>query len=252
MAPTIMKLDDTNYAEWSILMRAVLVRQGLWDVTSGTTTRPLGSDNSKAIISWRKKNDEACAEITLNLDPAQLPHVHSTDAATLWLNLETVHQSRGLGTRLSGHRNFFQMRKDDEQAMTAWIAAVRRAAFRLQKIGANITDEDLILVLTSGLPVTYEAFVITLDATPEADLTLEFVVKRLLNEDSRQNQVPAISTTTTALAASTSGQPRTPIERITCFNCLKKGHYKVNCPNPASTTPGAAAAAFATVEEYAF
>ena len=127
MAPQIPKLDDSNYAEWSVFMRALLVRQGLYDLVAGTVTRPLGSPNSTAVRPWQKKNDTAVAEITLNLDPSQLPHAHALDAVKLWTDLEAVHQARGLGTRLSRRRDFFQMRKSDDQTMKAWIADVRRA-----------------------------------------------------------------------------------------------------------------------------
>lgn len=244
MAPLISKLDDNNYAEWSILMRAVLVHQGLWDIVSGSTPCPLGSPNSNAVRAWVKKNDQACTEITLNLDPAQLPHAHHTDANVLWCKLENVHQARGLGTRLSRRRDFYQMRKRDDQTMTAWIADVRRAVFRLKAIGATVTEEDHILVVTSSLPPSFEQFVVTLDATPESKLTLELVHCRLLNEDSRQRPSPSSSITTLAAAART--RTRTPIELITCFHCMRKGHYKAQCPD---LQPAAANAA---AEEHAF
>ncbi len=118
MLPSILKLDDSNYTEWSILMRAVLVRQGLWDITSGDTSCPQGSPNSTTVHAWVKKNNQACVEITLNLDPVQLPHVHHTDANLLWCELESVHQARGLGTCLARRHDLYQMRKRDDQMMT--------------------------------------------------------------------------------------------------------------------------------------
>ncbi|TFK84664.1 hypothetical protein K466DRAFT_577211 [Polyporus arcularius HHB13444] len=154
MSLSISKLDDSNYAEWSILMRAMLVRQGLWDITSGNTPCPHGSPNSTA--------------------------------------LESVHQARGLGTRLARRRNLYQMRKCNDQTMTTWIADVRRAVFHLKAIGASITDEDHILVVTSGLLPSFEHFVVTLDATLESELTLELVHRRLLNEDSCQHPFPSL------------------------------------------------------------
>ncbi|RDX40781.1 hypothetical protein OH76DRAFT_1365662 [Lentinus brumalis] len=210
MSPSISKLDDSNYAEWSILMRAVLVRQGLWDVVSGDTPCPQGSPNSTA--------------------------------------LESVHQARGLGTRLARRRDLYQMRKRDDQTMTAWIADVRRAVFRLKAIGASITDEDHILVVTSSLPPSFEHFVVTLDVTPESELTLELVHRRLLNEDSRQHLFPSSSSTVALVATAAAARPRTrtPIELITCFYCMRKGHYKAQCPD---LQPAAANAA---VEEHAF
>ncbi len=89
-------------------------------------------------------------------------------------------------------------------------------------------DEDHILVITSSLPPSFEHFVVTLDATPESELTLELVHHCLLNEDSRQHPFPLLSSAVVLVAAAAAARPhtRTPIELITCFHCMRKGHYK--------------------------
>ena len=129
--------------------------------------------------------------------------------------------------------------KTPEQSMSAWVASVRQAAHQLRYIGADITDEDITLVLLNGLPLTYEQLAVALDSTPPDDLTLEYVVTRLLNEESRQNATLA-SSSNTALAAAT--KLRTPLARITCFKCGQKGHYQVNCPQASTTAKQPAAA----------
>ncbi|KAH9912942.1 uncharacterized protein B0H18DRAFT_850622, partial [Fomitopsis serialis] len=146
----IFKLDETNYAEWAVVMQALLVRKGLWEVTGGTAKeRPMGSDSAKTVKA-----------------------------------LETMHQARGLGTRLSLRRKFYAMKMTS--SMQAWIAAVASAAFRLEAAEVTVTDEDQILVLMNGLPDSYVSFAISLDATPPDDLTLDYAIVRLINEYERQ------------------------------------------------------------------
>ena len=48
--------------------------------------------------------------------------------------------------------------------MSNWIADIQQAVFRLNKVGYTATDEDKILVLTQGLPPSYDPFIISLDA----------------------------------------------------------------------------------------
>ncbi|PIL29497.1 transcription factor [Ganoderma sinense ZZ0214-1] len=262
MSPGFAKLDDTNYAEWRMFMEAQLMKQGVLTVATGETTRPPGADTANAVKAWKKKNQIALSEIILGLTPSQLGHVRGiADAHPAWTALETVHRSRGLGTRLSLRRDFYTMAKRDDQPMTSWISDVNKAAFQLKDIGAEVSDEDIMVVLTIGLPSSYENFLVSLDATPTDDLTLEYVIRRLVNEDSRQAQSLPASSSPTAYAATTRfqrpgpsapatqlGQPRgkVPLSEITCFNCGAKGHYQQKCPLPLKPFRDRAALAVAT------
>jgi hypothetical protein len=125
------------------------------------------------------------------------------------------------------------MTKTPEQPMSDWIAEVNRIAFQLEEIGVNVSDEDKILVLTQGLPEEYRQFIITLDATPSTQLTIDDVTSRLINEESHHVNVP--DAPDGAYNAITTLRNHTPLERITCFHCGKKGHYQSNCPMSSST-----------------
>ncbi|CDO74229.1 hypothetical protein BN946_scf184730.g1, partial [Trametes cinnabarina] len=66
------------------------------------------------------------------------------------------------------------------------------------------------------------------------------VIKRLVNEDGPCRCLPfppPRAPDDVALAAIT--KPRTPIERITCFKCTKKGHYQRDCPQLNETASAA-------------
>ena len=56
------------------------------------------------------------------------------------------------------------MTKRADQSMSSWIADVQQATFHLKEVGYTATDEDKILVLTQGLPLSYDPFIISLDA----------------------------------------------------------------------------------------
>lgn len=237
MSPGFSKLDDKNYAEWRMFMQAQLMKQGVWGVATGEVTRPPGADTNNAVKAWKKKNDNALSEIILGLTPSQLGHVRGiTDAHPAWTALETVHRSRGLGTRLSLRRDFYSMVKGEDQTMTSWISNVNQMAFQLRDIGATVSDEDVMVALTKGLPPVYENLLVSLDATPTDDLTLEYVIRRLVNEDSRQAQSSLPSSSSPAAYAATrfhtAPRGKIPLSEITCFNCGNKGHYQQKCPHP--------------------
>jgi hypothetical protein len=179
------KLNDTNHGPWKQLMKALLVRKDLWDVVSGVETLPSGSPNTKAVRTFRKRQAQAGAEIILHVEPSQLPFIDNDDPKEVWDTLTSMHQARGMATRLTVRRQFWKLEKGDG-GVQAFISNARRLANHLIEIGVTVDDEDIILVLTGGLPSSYENFVVSLDSTPPSELTLEYVVTRLLNEEACQ------------------------------------------------------------------
>ena len=235
-APTFALLNESNYHEWAFFMEAVLVRKDLLGIVDGSVTQPVGSPNSKAVKAFLHKQKLARAEIILRISPSQLPHVRDPDPKVIWENLHALHQSRGFASRLSLRRCFITMKKGDTQSIQSWVADVRRVAFQLSEIDVTVPDEDVILVLTAGLPSSYESFIISLDAVSPSSLTLDFVVSRLLNEEARQG-IPATNSSSSAMVAT---RTKTPLAQITCFKCGKKGHYQSNCPDQDTKTASVA------------
>ena len=230
------KLGEENYPVWKVYMEAMLVRKSLMDIVDGTKVMLMGSPGSKAVIAFRRAQAEACAEIILCLEPSQLPHARSADPKVIWDELDAVHRSRGFATRLALRRKFLFLMKKTDQPMQSWIAEVRDAAHRLLNADAKASEEDIILVLTQGLTSEFDNFVVTLDATATSDLTLDYVIAHLLNEEARQGVIRQ-SAADSALAATST---RHNLQNITCFLCQKKGHYQSHCPqrqNIASSTP---------------
>jgi hypothetical protein len=243
----IMKLNNENYEVWRVLMEALLSKKDLHDVAFGHIPRPPGNQN--AAISWDRKNREAKAEMILNVQIDQLAHMTDDNAADIWLELERVHRARGFATRITLRRKFLTMRMQAGQRMASWIGDVRNAAFLLSRTHVAVDDEDIILVLTMGLPAVYNPFVIALDATDAAALTLDYVITRLLNEETRilglglAPKIPAATSRQPAneAMAATESTGRRPLALITCFSCGNKGHYQRDCPSKSTSTATAAA-----------
>src|SRR5882672_8598877 len=101
------------------------------------------------------------------------------------------------------HHHLFHMTKQDSQTIQMWIATVKHIAYQhgqtadlsmaiypdeatraraFAEAKARL-DEDIILVLTSGLPSGYDMLIVNLDATPTERLTLDYVITHLLNEE---------------------------------------------------------------------
>lgn len=247
------KLGESNYSSWSMMMEADLIVKGLFtDIveisvdTVDSEGSPRSQDDIDAEIEKKRikrsagKMAEARSRMILSVEPGQLVHMRNKDPLEVWEDLKAVHRARGFATVLSHRRKFLTMKMLKGQKMSGWIGEVKSQAFEMEELGIVVADQDIILALTMGLPHSYEPLIIAFDNTPATDLTLEYVIIRLLNDEIRQKTTPGGTTTTSTADTKTNNldvamlaqatKPRTPLEQITCYFCDDKGHYKQDCP----------------------
>jgi len=235
-----IRLDNSgNYSNWKVYMKAELISKDLWDYVNGSTSRPTGSDNSKAVKSFVNKSRLACAAIIKHLDPSQYPHCESENPVEIWNNLESIHMARGFGSRQAMMRRFINLRWTDETSMEQWIAEVRHLASQLKQLKADVTDQWIILVLTNGLPSRFDSFVESLDSVPPDMLTLDYVVGRLLNASAIYQMNIKVEADRVEAAMSARLKHWKTAHRgqevdgdmHQCHNCRGFGHYRKDCPS---------------------
>lgn len=224
-------LNHTNYAEWVLRMEAILIRGGFWGLVTGNEA--LGKDevDEKKKKAFAQRQAQCRAEIVLRVEDSQLPHMADCDPKAIWNALASVHCARGFGSRLQLRRHFITATMKKDQSMEGWIGEVRSRSNRLKVIDVSVSDEDIIVVLTAGLPSSYAPVIISLDSVKATELTLDFVITQLLNEESHQVissepnvEVKKEEPDNVAMLSACS---------IQCFYCLEKGHFASVCPQKA-------------------
>ncbi|THU82724.1 hypothetical protein K435DRAFT_690965, partial [Dendrothele bispora CBS 962.96] len=93
----------------------------------------------------------------------------------------------GFSMALSMWQKFFTMKKVKGQKILAWIVEAKAQAFEMEEVGLQVTDLDVILALTMGLPLSFNGLTIELNATPYEELTIDHVATQLLSEEICQN-----------------------------------------------------------------
>ncbi|KAF8813237.1 hypothetical protein BYT27DRAFT_7085019 [Phlegmacium glaucopus] len=101
----------------------------------------------------------------------------------VWESLAKVHRAQGFGSRLQLCRYFITATMIEGQTMESWIGEVQTCTHCLENIDITVSDEDMIVILTAGLPLSYTPVVISFDALDPEKLTLNFVINCLLNEE---------------------------------------------------------------------
>ena len=245
-------LNESNYSEWSMRMESELVWKGLWDVVFCDITSQ-GRDPGEVLAEtekWKgrrsaKRMAEARAEMILRADRSQLVHMRDRDPLMVWDTLTRVHRARGLATRLALRRKFLTATKGEGETMLAYVGRVQAMAFELECINVGVTEEDRILALTMGLDVSYESFVISLDGTPTENLKVEYVISRMLNEETRRTNMEGLTGRTgddlgsvvmyaadrkpgrRRVEGGDTGRPRR------CYCCGEEGHIRAQCKKKA-------------------
>jgi len=230
-------LNHTNYAEWSIRMEAILVRADLWDLVTGDEVLEKDEMDEKKLRGFRKRQATCKAEMVLKVDDSQLAHMNNADPKAIWDSLAKVHRARGFGSRLQLRRHFITATMTKDQTIESWIGEVRTRARRLESIEVKVSDEDVIVVLTAGLPISYTPVVISFDAVEPEKLTLDFVVTRLLNEEARQTSHSVDKwedDENTAMRAEKLNRFSEKLNKVAatvqCYYCLELGHFSSSCP----------------------
>ncbi|KAF9441460.1 hypothetical protein P691DRAFT_683870 [Macrolepiota fuliginosa MF-IS2] len=195
-------LNNENYYNWKIYIEAVLVRKGLWPI------------------------------IILHVTPPQLAHCSHTNPMIILNTLADVHAPHGCSTIISLHHQLHKLCLEHSETMAAYIAHGCHLIGLLSKAGQIIPSDDLLLAITAGLPHSYDAFLISLDALSNSEYALDTIILHLINEYTCQTPTTSgphtqaqLMTTAPSDDAMAITTPHCPILEITCYHCNQKGHY---------------------------
>jgi gag-polypeptide of LTR copia-type/Zinc knuckle len=118
---------------------------------------------------------------------------------------------------------------DPDMSMQDWITKVEELACHLEAIKSPMIPIDIINTLTHDLPDSYAPFVVLINSLLDdpnyvADLvTVQEVIKHLLNEEAWQAEANHIDIGTSALLARNHRKP------TTCYNCGESSHLRFDC-----------------------
>ena len=82
MSSNIEKLNRENYDTWKMQMKAILVKDDLWEYVDGTISKPQAADEASL---WNKRDGKVQADIILAVSSSELCHVkHCKTSHEIW------------------------------------------------------------------------------------------------------------------------------------------------------------------------
>lgn len=238
-------LNGGNYVFWKTKVRAILIRDDLWDIVS--EPKPVQVNDA-----WTKRNNKAMAYITLSVEDNQLIHfAHFDNAFDVWQALSRKYERSTFGSRLYLRRKLYGIHYRSGP-MCKHIDLIMEVVGLLRGSGKPLEDEEIVAVLLVSLPESYAGLVTALEGRDEADLTVEYVTGKMLDEYQRRiengesNENNSEVALQSAVVAHNKGSNNHRIssnkgekgerngqrdnkETRTCFFCSKPGHVKADC-----------------------
>ena len=92
-AVKFLRLNHTNYPEWSMQMEAVLVRADYWELVTGDEALVEGEMDQTKVKAFCKRQAACKAKMILRVDNSQLAHMNSNDSKVIWDSLAKVHHA---------------------------------------------------------------------------------------------------------------------------------------------------------------
>jgi len=279
--PQIEKLRGaTNYHTWRSIATTFLDIMGVWDVVTGKTPKPDGTDTI-AEASWVHLSQRAKGFILLNIDRGLMPLISAApDAQTAWAKLEEKFDRKTPTSLHALLKTIVTLRCSNKREIAAhiekydelWQRLLERTSEATSRSkDANTTSKDVleaVLLPLANSEVAKGAFFLTslpstLDnvvdnITTKESATYSEVCTRLL--DLYPSEQPADNNTAFAAVNNNHNDKGKRKEQKVCTYCKSKGfrglgHLVAECRTRKKDTGGQASAAAALVDTnkgYAF
>ena len=281
--PQIEKLRGAaNYHTWRSIATTFLDIMGVWDVVTGKSPKPDGTDTAKP-ASWVHLSQRAKGFILLNIDRGLMPLISSTqDAPTAWAKLEEKFDQKTPTSLHSLLKTIVTLRCSNKREIASHIEKYHELWQRLlertsegttQSTTATTTSKDTleaVLVPLANSNMAKGAFFLTTlptsldnvvdNLTTKQSATYDDVCTKLLDLYSQENPVEtntAFTTSTTNVSRSDRGKRKE--DKVYTY-CKSKGFHGigplvVDCCTQKRDASGKASAATAIEDRpggYAF
>lgn len=198
-------------------MEMLLKREELWYVINVAKPNPV-------VAAWTKADEKCFATIVLYVEDSQLNLMKDCESAkAVWDKIKEYHQKATMTSRVSLLKRICSLNLTEGGNMEAHLFELEELFDRLTCAGQAMEDSLKIAMIHRSLPDSYGNLVTALESRPEADITIDFVKRRILDEHQRRVERSG-DVAEKVMKLQSKGQ-----KKMVCYHCQKPGHIRRNC-----------------------
>ncbi|CAB0007771.1 unnamed protein product [Nesidiocoris tenuis] len=231
----IKQFDGKGFATWKIRIRAALDELGIANVIKSESS----TMSEKAFIPANRKAKNIIIQC---LHDRVLHGVQDKETAKEIMDtLEKTYSRSGLSEQIALKEKLSNL-KFRNGSLSTYFEEFDCVVTNLINAGAEIQEKELVTILLSGMPRSYNSVTASLDIlfSNEDKIDIHFVKNKLLLEESRQRKQghrDNVALSPSAFMGHTRGRGKLPSYRgiannfqYRCHKCRSFGHKRTECP----------------------
>ena len=170
-------------------MRMVLIGKDAWDIVNGEEVLSENATN-KERLHFRKRENHALATICLSVSPEIKIYVRNSNTSKeSWNSLASHFEEKSLSKKIYYRWKLYNTKLEEESGttMVEHVNNLKTISEHLEALDDEVLEKDLVMILMSSIPESYNNLITTLETLREERLTWEYVRDGFITEFERKN-----------------------------------------------------------------
>lgn len=231
-AGKLLKLDASNYHNWSFEVQILLEEAGVWGVVSGDETQP---EDRTALSKWNEKSAYGYRLLVQTLGDGEKSHIRSLHARAergpaTWASIKTRHGKSTTVVRVEIMKRMIHTVYEEEKGMSEYCATIIKCGDELTGIGEKVGENFLQDIMLANVPTEFRSYAATIMLADKLPSVLDLT--KLLCDYERSRKEGDGEDMPAANRARTGGSGKKGGRKRKCHRCHKTGHIAKDCTAP--------------------
>lgn len=216
-----IQFDGTNFNNWKFRIEVLLEEKDLTEFIETPLEDLADVEDPDEEMKIRMKEKKCKSILVQCIHDSQLEYIKDKKyAKDIFDSLKAVFERTSFAGQLLLRKRLLTMKYTDGDDMQKHFLGFDKNVRDLKSIGATMEEIDIICHLLLTLPKSFDTLVTAIETINPANLTLEFVKNRILDEFGKRSCAGNRKISNDSVAMNSS-RPK-----VKCYKCGELGHYQ--------------------------